>query len=176
LRGARFFLALACTWSIVPSALAWQSDETTNGQNTSTPTKPPSALDKELPSDPNAIIDLTFDDLKFDIEKGADFKESMLSDKLTQLEGRIIRLRGYMRPGFKQSGIKSFVLVRDNQECCFGPGAALYDCVMVKMAEDEAVDFSVRPISVVGKMQLKKYLGPDRKVWAIFRLNEVRQE
>lgn len=127
-------------------------------------------------ADPNEILDLSFDDLKFDMEKGADFKESMLTEELKKLDGRQVRIRGFIRPGFKQSGIKAFVLVRDNQECCFGPGAALYDCVMVKMAEDQSVDFTVRPVTVVGTMQLKKYIGKDKKVWAIFRLNETRQE
>ncbi len=43
-----------------------------------------------------------------------------------------VRVRGFILPSFQQSGITQFVLVRDNQECCFGPGAALHDCVVVR--------------------------------------------
>jgi hypothetical protein len=121
-------------------------------------------------------IDLSFDNLKFDLAKGAEFKPELLTDEIKKLDGKQIRLRGYVRPGFKQSGIKNFVLVRDNQECCFGPGAALYDCVMVKMAEDQAIDFTVRPITIVGKFQIKEYIGKDKKTWAIYRMTESRQE
>lgn len=130
----------------------------------------------DAPRDSADPLDLSFDDLKFDIEKGADFQESMLTESIKRLDGKKIRIRGFVRPGYKQSGIKNFVLVRDNQQCCFGPGAALYDCVMVKMAEDQAIDFTVRPIGVVGTMQLKQFMGKDGKVWAIFRLNESHQE
>ena len=121
-------------------------------------------------------LDLSFDDLKFDIAKGVDFQESMLTAAIKKLDGRKVRLRGFVRPGYKQSGIKNFVLVRDNQQCCFGPGAALYDCVMVKMADDAALEFTVRPICVVGTLQLKNYVGKDGKTWAIFRMNDTRQE
>jgi hypothetical protein len=153
----------------------FQSDA--SGEETETAVSAENGDDEnDAPVDLTEILDLSFDNLKFDIEKGADFKESMLTDELKKLDGRQIRIRGFIRPGFKQSGIKAFVLVRDNQECCFGPGAALYDCVMVKMAEDQSVEFTVRPITVVGTMQLKKYIGKDKKVWAIFRLNETRQE
>ena len=42
------------------------------------------------------------------------------------------------------------VLVRDNLECCFGPGAALYDCVMVRMNPGKTTNFSIRPVTVEG--------------------------
>jgi hypothetical protein len=128
------------------------------------------------PLKPGEPLDLSFDDLKFDIEKGADFKPSMLTDEIKKLDGQTIRIRGFILPAFKQTGIKRFVLVRDNQECCFGPKAALYDCVKVQMAAGETVEYTVRPVAVVGTMQLKEYLGPDKKVWAIFHLNDTRME
>ncbi len=121
-------------------------------------------------------IDISFDDLKFEIEKGAAYKPSMLTDEIKKLDGKKIRLRGFVRPGFKQNGIKQFVFVRDNQECCFGPGAALYDCVMVKMADEQSIDFTVRPISVVGTLYVKEFIGKDKKVWAIFRMKDAAKE
>ncbi len=179
--GLRAGLSLiALLWCFTPTGLnaARQSPdppaETSVAINGSEVVKSNPRLDEPLkPGEPR---ELSFDDLKFDIEKGAEFKESMLTEGLKKLDGQKVRLRGFVRPGFKQSGIKNFVLVRDNQECCFGPGAALYDCVMVKMSEDQAIEFTVRPITVVGTMQLKKYIGKDKKVWAIFRLNDTRLE
>ena len=172
-----WLLALALILAATETAPAFQSaDPPADASETS----PGSAVDApksvDVPGKSSEPIDLSFDDLKFDIEKGADFKDSMLTEALKNLDGKKVRLRGFVRPGFKQTGIKNFILVRDNQECCFGPGAALYDCVMVKMSEDQSIDFTVRPISVVGTMQLKKYVGKDGKIWAIFRLNETRAE
>ncbi|HEX4149340.1 MAG TPA: hypothetical protein VHY20_10145, partial [Pirellulales bacterium] len=36
------------------------------------------------------------------------------------LEGQRVFLKGYAFPGRERQGIKKFVLVRDNQQCCFG--------------------------------------------------------
>ncbi len=79
--------------------------------------------------------DITFDDLKFEIEKGGKFQSDMLTKEIKALDKQTIKLRGYILPNsvYKSSGIENFVLVRDNMECCFGPGAAIYDCVMVYM-------------------------------------------
>jgi hypothetical protein len=44
----------------------------------------------------------------------------MLTKEIEAMDGQLIRIRGYMLPSFQQSGIKKFVLVRDNMECCFG--------------------------------------------------------
>ena len=121
-------------------------------------------------------LDITFDDLTFKMEKDETFKRSMLTDEIRALEGKHIKIRGFMQPAFKRSGIKTFVFVRDNQECCFGPGAALYDCMIVKMKRGTSTTFKVRSFAVEGEFDLKEYEGPDGKTWAIFRLNDASIE
>jgi hypothetical protein len=120
---------------------------------------------------PARIQDQTFDDIKFDIEPDAPFDRSMLTDKVRDLDGKRVRIRGYILPTAQQRGIKQFVLVRDNQECCFGPGAALYDCILVRMQEGKSAEFSVRPVAVEGKFQVEEFYGPDEKPLAIYRLD-----
>lgn len=114
--------------------------------------------------------DVTFDDIKFDIKKDAPFKREMLTDKIEKLSGSAVKIRGYILPSFQQKGIKQFVLVRDNMECCFGPGAALYDCILVEMAEGKSASFTVRPVSVEGKFEISEFVGPDGKPLAIYRM------
>jgi len=113
---------------------------------------------------------VTFDDIKFDIKKDAPFKRSMLTEKIEKLADSPIKIRGYILPSFQQKGIKQFVLVRDNMECCFGPGAALYDCIVVDMAPGKSASFTVRPVSVEGKFEINEFKGPDGKHLAIYRL------
>lgn len=120
---------------------------------------------------PARIVDQTFDDIKFDIEPDAPFDRSMLTDKVRDLDGKRIRIRGYILPTAQQRGIKQFVLVRDNQECCFGPGAALYDCILVRMQGDKSAEFSVRPVAVEGEFKVEEFYGPDEKPLAIYRLD-----
>ncbi len=118
------------------------------------------------------VYELTFDDLAFKMEKGSTFNREMLTPKINEYDGSTIKLRGFIRPSFTQSGLTKFVFVRDNQECCFGPGAALYDCVLVKLADGNKTDFTVRPVTIEGEFYLKEYQGPDGKIWSIYRLKE----
>jgi len=118
-----------------------------------------------------AIRDISFDDIKFDMEKGAPFTRDLLPKRVTDLERERIRIRGYILPSFQQTGLSQFVLVRDNMECCFGPGAALYDCVVVRMQPGKTADFSIRPVAVAGTFRLEELLGPDGRHLAIYALD-----
>lgn len=117
-----------------------------------------------------AARDTTFDDLTFEMKKGAAFRRSLLTPKIERLHDQRIRVRGYILPSFQQDGITQFVLVRDNQQCCFGPGAALYDCILVEMAPGKTTSYTVRPVSVEGVFRIKPYLDPDGKPLAVYRL------
>ena len=116
------------------------------------------------------IRDLTFDDVKFEMQKSEAFQRSMLTEKIERLHGARVRIRGFILPSFQQAGITQFVLVRDNLQCCFGPGAALYDCILVEMAEGKSTSFTVRPVAVEGVFSIKPFLGPDGKHLAIYRM------
>ena len=111
--------------------------------------------------------EITFDDLKFEIEKDAPFDDKLVSKDIKELENKVVKLSGYILPTtlFKETDISQFVLVRDNQECCFGPGAALYDCVIVEMLPGKTTDFVTRPVTVQGKLKIdtKKYKYPGGK-------------
>ena len=117
------------------------------------------------------LKDISFDDIKFDIAKDAPFKRDLLPKKIESLEGQLVRLRGYMLPSFQQSGIKKFVLVRDNMECCFGPGAAIYDCVIIEMQGSASASFSVRPMAVEGIFSVSEFKGPDGNHLAIYHID-----
>ena len=127
-----------------------------------------SAVENEKKS--GAVKDITFDDIKFDLKVGGTFKRSLLGDKIEKLHGEKIRVKGWILPSFKEKGITQFVLVRDNQECCFGPKAALYDCILVEMSPGKSTTFTTRPVAVQGKFEISEFLGPDGKHLAIYRM------
>ena len=136
------------------------------------PSAKPTAEDRSSRATARAKGDLTFDDIKFDIDKGEAFERSMLPKEIEELNKKTIRIRGYILPAsvFKQSGIEEFVLVRDNQECCFGPGAALYDCIMIKMEKGKTAEFTTRPVAVKGKFEVEEFKFPDGTHYAIYKL------
>jgi hypothetical protein len=138
---------------------------------------PSSLLAQDKESTPekakNQKFDLTFDDLKFEMEKGSKFDRKLLTEKINSYNSNTVKIRGYIRPAFSQTGLKKFIFVRDNKECCFGPGAALYDCVLVTLAKGKKTDYTVRPVTVEGKFKIDEYKGVDGKVWAIYRMTDT---
>lgn len=121
--------------------------------------------------------DITFDTIKFEMEKGTEFKRSMLTEAIEDLMGDKVRIRGYMYPTFKKSGIKRFVLVRDNQECCFGPGAALFDCIVVEMAGEASTSYTTRPVTVEGVFGFDEMKDPfTKETRAIYHLEGIGVE
>ena len=108
------------------------------------------------------------------MKKGSPFDRKLLTPKINEYHNSTVKLRGYIRPSFTQSGLSKFIFVRDNKECCFGPGAAIFDCVLVRLDEGLETDFTVRPISIEGKFSLKEYKGPDGNVWSIYRMTNAK--
>ncbi|QDU91092.1 hypothetical protein Pla175_45100 [Pirellulimonas nuda] len=126
------------------------------------------------PPVPERTVDKSFDDLKFEMAEGERFRLELLTDEIEALEGKSIRIRGYILPPPQKRGLKSFVLVRDNMECCFGPGAALYDCILIEMAPGKTAEFSTRPVSVEGEFAVEVFPGPDDTPLAIYRMTGQR--
>ena len=114
--------------------------------------------------------DKTFDDIRFEIKPGDPFRREMLPETIEAMAGQRIRIRGFILPTPQKRGIKQFVLVRDNQECCFGPGAALYDCILVEMKPDKTTEYSIRPVAVDGTFDIREFKGPDGKHLAIYHI------
>jgi hypothetical protein len=121
-------------------------------------------------SSPGRVRETTFDDVKFEMEETDAFQRSMLTPKVKELFGRQIRIRGYIFPTSTKR-LKQFVLVRDNMECCFGPGAALFDCILVHMEPGKTAEYSIRPVAVEGTFRFDEYLDPDGTVRAIYRMD-----
>ena len=117
------------------------------------------------------VREITFDDLKLPLEKGEPFDRGILPPAVDALQGQRVRIRGYILPSFQQRGITQFVLVRDNMECCFGPGALLHDCVVVRMRLGKSADFSIRPVAVAGSLRIEELKGPDGKHLAVYAID-----
>ena len=121
-------------------------------------------------------VETTFDDIKFEMELNDLFQRSLLTPKIEDLFGQRIRIRGYMYPTLKRRGLTGFVLVRDNLECCFGPGAALFDCIRVQMHPDKTAEFSIRPIAVEGVFKFDEFTDLDGTTRAIYLLEQTTVE
>jgi hypothetical protein len=74
---------------------------------------------------------------------------------LKALDGRLVRIRGFMFPTFEATGVTSFLLARDNGICCFVRKPKIYDIIWVAMAEGETTDYiDGRPFDVEGIFEI----------------------
>lgn len=103
------------------------------------------------------ILEITFNDLKFDIEKGGDFEDSMLTDKIRQLDGRKVRIRGFMLSSAFKQGLKGFVLLQ-NDTCPYGgPEALVYHNVMIELTPGQTTEYTIRPLTVEGRFAIRPF-------------------
>jgi len=130
---------------------------------------------KKPERDKNKLEEITFDDLKLEMAKDEEFEEEKLTDRVHELHEQLIRVRGWILPTFTAKGLTEFVLVRDNMECCFGPGAAIFDCIIVKMEDGKSTDYTTRPVTVDGVFEISKdFKDLDGKFFAIYSLKARR--
>jgi hypothetical protein len=126
----------------------------------------------ELPSSSTDAqpVPITFDDLKLELEPDSVYEPSMLTERVRELDGRRIRIRGFIFPSvFQQTGITSFPLIK-NLECKFGPGGQAHHIILVEMVPDQSTSFTVRPIAVEGILSVRPWSGPDGNTWALYHL------
>lgn len=81
-----------------------------------------------------------------------------------ELDGQLVFIKGYMRPGSHVSkggtpvrhNINRFLLVRDSNECCFGDisNVKYYDKMQVTLEEGLNADYSSGMFRVAGKLRI----------------------
>lgn len=102
---------------------------------------------------------VTFDDIDLlkvlNMEPVPEDAVKQFPDWLAQLEGKRVRIRGFMFPTLSQTGITYFQHVRDNEICCFGRTPKVYDRISTVLREGETTNYiQGRPFDVVGTFRI----------------------
>jgi hypothetical protein len=91
---------------------------------------------------------------------------------LMAMEGKKIFLKGFMYPTGQIYDLKSFLLVKDSDQCCFGGEPKLVDMLGVYMKGPHLADYYSGRVSVAGTFRLnREYKGG--KLEALFQLDGV---
>jgi hypothetical protein len=67
-----------------------------------------------------------------------------------ELEGKRIFIKGFVYPGREKDGIRQFLLVRDQGDCCFGGNPKITDRIQVTLADPLRLRFQSRLHKVAG--------------------------
>lgn len=127
---------------------------------------------------PDGAVRVTFDDL--------DLLKVLKMDPVTPdcvqkmppwlkgLNGKKVRIRGFMKPGLVMTGIPQFMLVRDTGLCCFGPKGKIYDMIATTLKPPATTDYiELRPFDVVGTFRIE-LLEEDVIIFGLYYLDDAQ--
>ncbi len=126
---------------------------------------------ENTPAKSDDVVAISFDDLICSIQPDIQFRPWMLTPRAKELDGRRIRVSGYMLPDLKQKGIKEFVFLR-NTECKFGPGGQADHLIRVTMRDGATADYrGNKSLEITGRLKINPFEGPDGNTWCIYDLD-----
>ena len=104
------------------------------------------------------------------VENAVDFMPGWLKD----LNGKTVRVRGFMYPTYETEGIERFVLARDNQICCFGRDPKVYDLIQIDMKHGKTTNYipATRAFDVVGTLKIQM-LSQDGKPYGLYLIDQA---
>jgi hypothetical protein len=121
---------------------------------------------------------VSYDDLDLlkvlNLEPVTDNAVELMPAWLKELDGKRIRIRGFMYPTFEAEGIETFALARDNQICCFGRDPKVYDLVQVDMRSGKTTVYipPTRSFDVVGKFKIEM-ISEGGKPYGLYHIEEA---
>ena len=135
--------------------------------------------EKKFQTEPKTgALRVSFDDLDLlkvlNMEPVVENADELMPDWLKGLDGKTIRIRGFMYPTYETEGIERFVLARDNQICCFGRDPKIYDLVQVDMKSGKTTNYipATRAFDVVGTFRIKM-LADEGKPYGLYLIEQA---
>ena len=87
--------------------------------------------------------------------------EPPVPDSAKAFDGKRVFVKGFVYPGRETTGIKQFVLCRDNGSCCFGGKPKLNDMIQVTLKEPLTLDYDTMMRGVGGTFRVKEESASD---------------
>lgn len=92
---------------------------------------------------------------------------------LKQLDGKRVRIRGFMYPTFESVGIKEFTLTTSRSICNFVRQPKVYECVSVKLNRGNTTFYEEGHVEVEGIFKIKPD-GDGDGLWRLFEIADAR--
>lgn len=95
---------------------------------------------------------------------------------MRELNGKKVRLRGFMKPHEISTGFRRFIFVKDTGLCCFGPAGKIYDLIQVTLQKGTTTDYiELTPFDVIGTFRIEiAFLDDTREVYELFHIDDAR--
>ena len=95
---------------------------------------------------------------------------------LRGLNGKKVRLRGFMKPHEISTGFRRFIFVKDTGLCCFGPAGKIYDLIQVTLLKGTTTDYiELTPFDVIGTFRIEiAALDDTQEVYELFHIDDAK--
>lgn len=71
------------------------------------------------------------------------------------LDGKRVFVKGYILQGMHDEGIRTFLLVRDQGDCCFGGNPTISERIQVTLSDPDGITYSPRLRKVAGVFRVR---------------------
>jgi hypothetical protein len=132
------------------------------------------------PEGPEQALRITYDDL--DLLKWLQMDPvvpncvEQMPEWMRDLNGKKVRLRGFMKPHEISTGFRRFIFVKDTGLCCFGPAGKIYDLIQVTLQKGTTTDYiELTPFDVIGTFRIEiAALEDTQEVYELFHIDDAK--
>lgn len=155
--------------------LGCHGEVATNSKSSARASPAPGTPVSQSPVSPPVVKTITWESLEIPMPVNSKFERWMLTYQVEQLEGKQVRIEGFMFGGalFMTTGIKNFPLLRE-KECPFGEGGQAYHAIDVMLAGPATIDFTPTAVTLEGTFHVRPYTGSDGNTWAVYALDGAK--
>jgi hypothetical protein len=94
-------------------------------------------------------------------------------DSARDFDGQRVFIKGYVLAGNRKDGIRTFILVRDKGDCCFGGNPKLTDRILVQLKPGHAFSYTDRLQKLAGLFHVRPGQAVDVSGDVIYQLDDA---
>src|SRR5262245_9295026 len=164
------------TWLLAAAALAGCSPAAAKLPATPVPATSPVAAQPAKAPAATGPRTIRWDEIDLPLGPDAKFEPWMLTTFLRDLDGRSVRIVGYMYGDlFQPTNIREFKLVR-HVDCQFGAAGHPGHLIFIELTNSLRTSFTTEPVAVEGTFHIRPFIGPDGRTWALYHMDVTKIE
>jgi hypothetical protein len=118
---------------------------------------------------PDGHIRMSYEDLQPDPR----VINQIVPTSAEKLDGERVFIKGYVLAGNRKDGIRTFILVRDQGDCCFGGNPKLTDRILVHLKPSNAFTYTNTVQKLIGRFEIRPGRAIDVSGDVVYQLDDA---
>lgn len=130
----------------------------------------------EPPAEAATPRELKWEEIDLPLGSDAKLQPWMITTALQALDGRAVRITGYMYGDlFQPTNVREFKLIR-HVDCQFGAVGHPAHLIFIELKDGLRTSFTTEPVTVEGTLHIRPFSGPDGRTWALYHMDVTKIE